>query len=87
VAFSTVYRLTRTLEQEKIVEHIDWRDRGGRYELVGPHHHHVVCGTCGIFADIDDTHVYIDIPKIARVTGFTISKHVIELEGLCKKCQ
>ena len=86
VAFSTTYRLVKALEQQQFLEHVDWRDRGGRYELVGSHHHHLVCTRCGVTQDLDHELLSFDLEKVARETGFHISRHVLELEGLCASC-
>lgn len=87
-AFSTVYRILQKLEEEGKVIRIDWRERGSRYEWAGlPHHHHLVCEKCGSVVDIDDTVLKFDEAKVSKHTGYKLTRHSIELEGICPKCQ
>lgn len=87
-AFSTIFRIVRRLEEEGKIIRIDWRERGSRYEWAGlPHHHHIVCQTCGNVTDIDDAVLNFDEEKIAAHTGYMIRHHSIELEGICSDCQ
>ena len=86
IAFSTVYRIVKTLEKKGLVERIDWRDRGSRYELVGAHHHHLVCESCGKMSDIEDGDISLNLRKIETKTGFLLRSHSVELSGLCQKC-
>ncbi len=86
LAFSTVYRIIRSFEEQGIVDRVDWRDRGSRYEIVGPHHHHLVCESCGAMKDIEDNDISLNLKKIAAQTGFVLKDHIIELTGLCENC-
>lgn len=87
-AFSTIYRLMKKLEEQHKVTRIDWRERGSRYEWADQlHHHHIVCTVCGKTADIDDTYLQIDENLIAQKTGFSFSRHYVELEGICPTCR
>ncbi len=86
IAFSTVYRIIKSLENKGFVERIDWRDRGSRYELKGAHHHHLVCESCGKMTDVEDEDISLNLKKIARKTGFVLRSHSVELSGLCQRC-
>ncbi len=87
-AFSTIYRIVTKLHTEGKIIQIDWRERGSHYEWADlPHHHHLICSTCGRVIDIDDNILGIDVETIVRQTGFSISHHSIEVEGICPDCQ
>lgn len=86
LAFSTVYRILKSLEEKGTVERMDWRDRGSRYEIVNGHHHHLVCESCGAMTDIEDSDLSLNLEKISTKTGFTLTSHAVELSGLCQKC-
>jgi Fe2+ or Zn2+ uptake regulation protein len=87
-AFSTVFRIVQRLEQDGKVIRIDWGERGSRYEWAGlPHHHHLVCEKCGSVVDIDDAILKFDETKVSKHTGYQLTRHSIELEGICPKCQ
>jgi len=87
-AHSTVFRLVTRLEQERKVVRVDWRERGSRFEWAGrPHHHHIVCGDCGRTADLEDRDLGFSESRLRSRTGFLVSHHAIELEGICPDCQ
>jgi Fe2+ or Zn2+ uptake regulation protein len=87
-AYSTVYRVISRLEAEGKVNRIDWRERGSRYEWAElPHHHHIVCGICGLSVDVDDADLGFSEERIRAATGFLVNHHSIELEGICPDCQ
>jgi Fur family transcriptional regulator, ferric uptake regulator len=87
-AFSTIFRIVERLETEGKVIRIDWRERGSRYEWAElPHHHHIVCSECGSVVDISDDLLRFETSRVTQQTGFTVSHHSIELQGLCPKCQ
>ena len=87
-AFSTVYRILRQLETEGKVIRIDWRERGSRFEWADlPHHHHLVCDSCGTITDIDDATLGYDSHAVKTNSGYQVHDHSIELRGLCPDCQ
>lgn len=87
-AFSTIYRILRNLETEGKVARIDWRERGSRFEWAGfPHHHHLVCDSCGTITDIDDATLGYDPDSVKAQSGYQLDHHSIELRGRCPDCQ
>lgn len=87
-AFSTIFRIVKQLEDEGKVVPIDWRERGSRYEWADlPHHHHIVCDSCGNVNDIKDDVLGFNDQQVTRTTGYQINYHSIELRGICTSCQ
>ena len=87
-AYSTVYRLLGRLEREERVTRVDWRERGSRFEWAElPHHHHIVCSSCGESTDVSDSDLGFSAGRIRDATGFLVDHHSIELEGTCPDCQ
>lgn len=86
-AFSTIYRITKDLEDEGTIERVDWRERGSAYEWADkPHHHHITCSVCGAIQDIDDRSITFSGESIERQTGYQVGTHHFELEGICPRC-
>ena len=57
------------------------------YVLCGlPHHHHVVCSSCGAVGEVDDGALETAIASAVRETGFALQAHALELSGLCPPC-
>jgi len=47
----------------------------------------LICRTCGIAAELNDTAVDQAIRKSASKAGFAIARPIIEIQGLCSNCQ
>jgi Fur family ferric uptake transcriptional regulator len=86
---ATVYRTLEKFVSAGILERIDFQEGKFRYEFMHDHHHHAVCNSCGKVEDISDTTSEIEAleNRLSKQSGFSVTKHVLELFGLCKKCQ
>jgi len=83
----TVYRFLNTFVDVGLLHKIEFGEGRYRYELASlPHHHHVVCDSCG---DIED--IQIDenelTKKLKTKSRFKIDHHHLEFFGLCANCQ
>lgn len=87
VAFSTIFRIVERLSAEGKIHAVDWRERAGRYELSTDHHHHIRCLVCGEVVKLTGDQIDLDFKQIAEQTKYHIKYHMIELEGVCAKCQ
>jgi Fe2+ or Zn2+ uptake regulation protein len=61
----------------------------GRFELaedlLGHHHHHLVCRTCG---QVSDLRALAEAAlRVASDTGFDVIEHRVDLVGLCANCR
>ncbi len=86
----TLYRNLEDMVVRGLVRKVDFQHPHAHYELVAgrKHHHHMVCGDCGIIEDIE-----ICRPDTFEKTALKNSKkfrairtHSIEFFGICKKC-
>lgn len=85
---TTVYREIDFLVAQHIIHEVRLRDRKIRFELSClPHHHHLVCLSCG---DIDDFHMEQELRSaeqiIKQTKRFKVQNHSLEFFGLCAKC-
>lgn len=92
---SSAYRSLGVLTQANVARRIAGTDDSGYYELsedlVGRHHHHALCESCGRVVDIDSSpkleKALADAARIAsEETGFTLDAHRMDLVGLCRDC-
>ncbi len=87
----TLYRTLETLATARLVRKVSFGAAGATESLyetnVGrPHHHHIVCTSCGMMEDIDAC-AHIPSPRTLAIKGFAkITDHSLEFFGLCKKC-
>ncbi len=59
-------------------------------ELAEPfkaHHHHIACERCGTVVEIENDTLEDVLGLIAGRHDFELTKHVVELTGVCKNCR
>ena len=93
---SSVYRNLTVLCEAGVARRLPGLDDLGRFELAdamsGHHHHHLVCHECGIITDVRaSARLERALAEAAREaatdTGFEVTEHRIDLEGLCARCR
>lgn len=87
VSHQTVYDSLNALTAAGLVRRIQPTGSVARYESrVGDNHHHVVCRSCGVIADVDCA--VGDAPCLAASDehGFTIDEAEVIYWGLCPDC-
>jgi Fe2+ or Zn2+ uptake regulation protein len=82
---STLYRSLKVMVDVGIIYQTDFREGVSYFEFQGDHHHHIVCTRCKSRSSIDAC-LNQEILDSANKTGYTITNHIFELFGLCKKC-
>lgn len=87
---ASLYRTVKLFETLGIIHrvHIGWKYKLELSEQFSAHHHHIYCSMCGKIIDIKEPQqlkTYID--AIALTTGFVITSHAFELEGVCSGCR
>lgn len=83
----TAYRMLDAFVSVGIARRIELAQGRALYEIVGEHHHHIVCTTCGRIEDIQvclPETAYRDILK--QTTFTTINTHALEYFGVCARC-
>ncbi|MBF0464713.1 MAG: transcriptional repressor [Nitrospirae bacterium] len=88
VGQATVYRTLKLLTDSAIARECEFGDGIHRYEPnigVG-HHDHLVCLQCGKKIEIYDEKIEKQQELIAKKHGFKITKHRMDLFGVCSDC-
>lgn len=88
VGYATIYRTLRLLCECGICRELKLDDRISRYERLygNTHHDHLICQQCGRFIEVFDPEIEKLQEKLARKEGFTITRHRLEMYGLCSNC-
>jgi Fur family ferric uptake transcriptional regulator len=87
VSQQAVYDVLNALTDAKLLRRIQPRGSVARYEArVGDNHHHVVCRSCGVIADIDCA--VGDAPCLTASAdhGFVIDEAEVIYWGVCPDC-
>lgn len=88
IGFATVYRFLRKMTEQGFVMEVRMGGLPARYELAPKRHHdHLTCVDCGRIVEFENTQIEVLQEAVARQHDFTLTGHVLELYGVCRKCQ
>ena len=93
---SSAYRNLGVLEQVGVVTRVHSGAEHARFELaedlVGDHHHHLICESCGrvddftVTASVERT-IEKALDRVAEEHGFVATGHRFDLVGRCEDCK
>jgi Fur family transcriptional regulator, stress-responsive regulator len=87
VSHQAVYDVLRVLTATGLLRRIEPAGSVARYEArVGDNHHHVVCRSCGVVADVDCAVGEAPCLTASDDHGFTIDEAEVIYWGLCPDC-
>ena len=87
VSHQAVYDVLRALTAAGLVRRIQPMGSVARYELrVGDNHHHIVCRSCGVIADVDCAVGTTPCLTASDDRGFTIDEAEVIYWGQCSDC-
>ena len=91
VSHQAVYDVLRALTAAGLVRRIQPSSSVARYEArVGDNHHHVVCRSCGVIADVDcavgDAPCLTPSDFGGSLEGFVLDEAEVIYWGLCPDC-
>ena len=93
---SSVYRNLTVLAEAGVVRRVVGTDEHARFELaedlLGEHHHHLLCLLCGSVIDVSAApRLERALSEAARLAaeevGFEVTEHRIDLVGVCSNCR
>jgi Fur family ferric uptake transcriptional regulator len=89
VGAATVYRTMKILAECGLASARHFDDGQTRYEpaLDRKHHDHLICTSCHAIVEFENERIEELQETVARHHGFTVTRHKLELYGLCKACQ
>ncbi len=89
IGYATIYRTMKLLTEAGLCRELHVVDGVTRYEHLynHKHHDHLICTKCGKFVEIESPRIEELQEKIAKKHGFILTRHRLELYGLCKSCK
>ena len=90
VGYATVYRTLKLLKECGLADERHFDDGQARYEPTEEeeqHHDHIICERCGKIVEFDSEEIEKLQERIARFLGFVVSRHRMELYGICAECR
>lgn len=87
VSHQAVYDVLRVLTAAGLLRRIQPMGSVARYETrVGDNHHHVVCRSCGVIADVDCAVGETPCLTASHDNGFVLDEAEVIYWGLCPDC-
>lgn len=87
VSLQAVYDALHALTVAGLVRRIEPADSPARFEgRVGDNHHHIVCRSCGVVADVDCAVGDAPCLTAADDHGFSIDEAEVVYWGICPAC-
>jgi Fur family ferric uptake transcriptional regulator len=88
VSAATVYRTVNMLVEIGVAHKRNFGNGSASFEsaLDRDHHDHLVCVGCGRITEFHHDGIEVLQDEVARVHGFRLSHHRMELYGLCPEC-
>ena len=90
VGYATVYRTLRLLKECGLAAERHFNDREARYETVGSDSHghdHFICERCSRIVEFSSFEIDALDERMAKKLGAVITRHRLELYGICKECR
>lgn len=87
ISLGTVYRNLRQLKETGDILEMNCSEKITRFDGDTREHYHFVCDLCGRVFDIPEVPDKAIEERVAKQTGFKITRHQLELHGLCVECQ
>ena len=87
ISLQAVYEALHALAAAGLVRRIEPAGSPARFEgRVGNNHHHIVCRSCGVVADVDCAIGEVPCLSASDDHGFTIDEAEVIYWGLCADC-
>ena len=87
VSQQAVYDVLKALTDARLLRRIQPLGSVARYESrVGDNHHHVICRSCGVIADVDCAVGEAPCLTAIDAHGFAIDEAEVIYWGLCSEC-
>src|SRR4051812_13289037 len=86
---ASVYRALELMHRLGLVQRLDVGDGQARYERAQPdgeHHHHLVCGSCGVVTPFEDERLEQALDELAGRLDLAVAGHDVVLRGECADC-
>jgi len=88
ISLQAVYEALHALAAASLIRRIEPAGSPARFEgRVGDNHHHVVCRSCGLVADVDCATGEVPCLTASESHGFSIDEAEVVYWGLCPDCQ
>jgi Fur family ferric uptake transcriptional regulator len=88
IGYTTVYRTMKLLSESGLCEETDFGDGILRFEhkYGHEHHDHLICIKCARFIEVASPEIEKTQELMAKRHSFTLTRHKLDIFGICKRC-
>ncbi len=86
MSVATVYNNLRVFKESGLVNELTYGDSSSRFDFASDEHYHIMCQECGMIVDFKYPGIDAVENVAARLSGFEVSTHRLEIYGVCPKC-
>lgn len=86
MSVATVYNNLRVFKETGLVKELSYGDASSRFDFAVHDHYHVLCLKCGRMVDFQYPGLDSVEDVAARLTGFQVTSHRLEIYGECPSC-
>lgn len=87
MSVATVYNNLRLFKEAGLVRELTYGDASSRFDAQMHDHYHIICRECGKIVDFEYPSLIKVEEEAAKVTGFQVENHRMEIYGRCRSCQ
>ncbi len=89
IGLATVYRVLASLAETAEADSLQSPEGENLFRSCATqgHHHHLICRSCGDTRELSAALVEEWTERVATEHGFTQVEHVVDIFGLCERCQ
>lgn len=89
IGLATIYRTLNLLKDADLVNQHSFSDGRAIFEIKKPdsHHDHLVCTRCGTIEEFENDQIEALQTSVADDHGFSLTRHRLDLYGICRNCQ
>ncbi|PTM56406.1 Fur family peroxide stress response transcriptional regulator [Desmospora activa DSM 45169] len=87
MSVATVYNNLRVFKEAGLVRELTYGDASSRFDANMHEHYHIICRECGKIVDFEYPSLIKVEEEAARMTGFQVENHRMEIYGRCRSCQ
>jgi len=85
ISLGTVYRNLQVLEEENLIQQLNYGKAKSRFDGNPNNHYHFICMQCGEITDFEPDKDIISQEALEQLPGVAKSFR-LEFYGICKKC-
>lgn len=86
LSVATVYNNLKLFVEAGLVRELTYGDGSSRFDADLSDHYHAICTKCGKITDFEHPPVRDVEEAAARLTGFKVHGHRMEIYGVCPSC-